>query len=683
MRQQSVGRCRTISAMAAVVLLLFAARSHAALPGLDTGDLTKLVSVGEVRLSPDGRQIVYEVVTNDGPGRPSSQLWTTEVATGTSRPLFAQPRVARSPHWSPDGRWIAFFGEDEAHLSLMIVHPDGTAATALAPVSSTNHPLPLAAERISWSPAGTEIAYVSATSGPEADANGDPMVITRYLYKPTAGEGLTRFNDNRRLHIFVVNVATRMTRQITTGDYYEHSIAWAPQGDEIVFVSNRSPDPDRVFNYDVFTVNAKSGAIRRVTDTRNAEYRPVWAPDGRSLAYLGTTRPLTSSETTMEDTHVWVMDAAGGNRRDVGAALDARQGAPEWSADGRSIYFTAQERGNVRLYRVAVSGGTPERVARGASERGEIGSWTVRGTTLAFAMSTESRPSELYLQQPGAEVKRVTSLNDSLLRDRTVAPVEAFTVQSFDGTPIEAFLTLPVGLNAQSHYPLIALIHGGPHGQQGPSFNAHAQIYATHGLATLMVNYRGSTGYGQKLADAIFGDQDGGEAKDVLAGIDAALARYAWIDGARLGIEGTSYGGQLTDWLITQTDRFKAAIPTAGISNLVSFNYMAYYHDYLAVEFGTFPTEHDLMDELWKRSAIRYAARVKTPTMFCHGENDNDVPIAEAEQFYIALKDVGVETVMIRYPREGHGIRETRHVQDWIDRSLQWYGAHLMGRASR
>src|SRR5439155_538618 len=258
---------------------------------------------------PDGRQIVYEVVTNDGPGRPSSQLWTTEVATGTSRPLFAQPRVARSPHWSPDGRWIAFFGEDEAHLSLMIVHPDGTAATALAPVSSTNHPLPSAAERISWSPAGTEIAYVSATSGPEADANGDPMVITRYLYKPTAGEGLTRFNDNRRLHIFVVNVATRMTRQITTRDYYKQSIAWA------------------------------------------------------------------------------------------------------------------QERGNVRLYRVAVSGGTPERVARGASERGEIGSWSVRGTTLAFAMSTESRPSELYLQQPGAEVKRVTSFNDSLLRDRTIAPV--------------------------------------------------------------------------------------------------------------------------------------------------------------------------------------------------------------------------------------------------------------------
>src|SRR5438128_4809289 len=140
-------------------------------------------------------------------------------------------------------------GEAAAHLSLMIVHPDGTAATALAPVSSTNHPLPSAAERISWSPAGTEIAYVSATSGPEIDANGDPMIITRYLYKPTAGEGLTRFNDNRRVHLFVVDIATKQVRQLTRGDYYEHSIDWSPRGDEIAFVSNRSADPDRFFNY--------------------------------------------------------------------------------------------------------------------------------------------------------------------------------------------------------------------------------------------------------------------------------------------------------------------------------------------------------------------------------------------------------------------------------------------------
>jgi len=159
----------------------------------------------------------------------------------------------------------------------------------------------------------------------------------------------------------------------------------------------------------------------------------------------------------------------------------------------------------------------------------------------------------------------------------------------------------------------------------------------------------------------------------VLAGVDAALARYNWIDSTRLGVEGTSYGGQLANWLVTRTNRFAAAIPTAGISNLVSFNYMSYYHDYLAVEFGAYPHEGALMDTLWARSALRYVSRVKTPVMLVHGENDNDVPIAEAEQFYIALKDVGVPVMMIRYPREGHGVRETQHVIDFTDRSLAWY----------
>jgi dipeptidyl aminopeptidase/acylaminoacyl peptidase len=504
------------------------------------------------------------------------------------------------------------------------------------------------------------------------------MVITRYLYKPTAGEGMTRFNDNRRLHVFVVDLGTKKVRQLTTGTYYEHSLAWSPDGRLIAFISNHGKDPDRFFNYDVFTVDPSSGAVRQLTDTKNAEYQPTWSPDGHSIAYLGTKRPLTSSETTMEDTHVWVMNADGSNRRDVGEKLDARQGVPGWSADGRFVYFTAEQRGSDRLYRLALAGGAPELVAPAASESGSVRSWsTASGGVVAFAQSRPTDEAELFVKQGAAQPKALTKLNAELLGGLTIAPVEAFTFKSFDGTEIEAFLTKPP-IDPGKKYPLITLIHGGPHGQQGPDFNAHAQVYATHGFATLMVNYRGSTGYGQKLADAIFKDQDGGEAKDVLAGVDAALAKYPWLDKDRLGVEGTSYGGQLVDWLITQTDRFKAAIPTAGISNLVSFNYMSYYHDYLAVEFGAFPTEDDkVMDELWDRSALKYANKVKTPTMFCHGENDNDVPIAEAEQFYIALKDVGVETIMVRYPREGHGIRETQHVRDWIERSMKWYDDHF------
>ena len=658
-------------------------------PAFESNDLYFLKSVGEVQLSPDGSHIAYSVRNTDRPGRPYSQVWIMDVASAKSIRLGSDKEAASGPRWSPDGKQIAYFGREGDSAGVVVSGADGSNPALLAPVGSTNHPLPASGERLTWSPDGKQIAFISATPGPETEnANGDPMVITRYLYKPTASEGMTRFNDNKRIHIFVVDIASKQVRQLTSGDYYEHSIDWSPRGDEIVFISNRGPDPDRFFNYDVFAVKAADGSIRRVTDTKNAEYRPVWSPDGSQIAYSGTKRPLTSSETTMEDTHVWVMNADGSNRREVGAAIDDRQGAPQWSADGKAIYFTVQEHGNAKLYRVAAAGGNAELVVPASDEKSSVGTWSVaKGDVLACALTTPSSPGELFVKQGTTPAKAVTSLNKQILGERRIADVESITFKSFDGTQVEEFLTRPTAMPSGGKVPLIVMIHGGPHGEQGPAFNAKAQVYAAHGIAVLMVNYRGSTGYGQKFADAIFKDQDGGEAKDVIAGVDAALDKYSWLDANRLGIEGGSYGGQLTDWIITQTDRFKAAIPAAGISNLVSFNYMSYYHDYLAVEFGNFPHEmwrqtdksqpRRLIDFLWERSALRYAANVKTPTMFVHGENDNDVPIAEAEQYFIALKDAGVETIMVRYPREGHGVSETKHQVDVIDRSIAWYEQHF------
>jgi dipeptidyl aminopeptidase/acylaminoacyl peptidase len=265
---------------------------------------------------------------------------------------------------------------------------------------------------------------------------------------------------------------------------------------------------------------------------------------------------------------------------------------------------------------------------------------------------------------------------------KSLAEVSSFTFISNDHKfEIEAFLTTPLGMTPTSTHPMIVLLHGGPHGQQGPGFNLQAQVYAARGWATLMVNYRGSTGYGQGFADAVFRDQNGDEAQDVLYAVSAAIRRNPWIDRSRLGVEGTSYGGQLTAWLITQTHVFKAAIPRAAITNLVSYNYMTYYNQYEEMEFGARPHQRDLMDELWRRSALRYAAQARTPTMIVHGENDNDVPIAESEQFYVALKDVGVDTIMVRYPREGHGLREPAHIVDNIDRSIRWYEDHFKGEA--
>ena len=332
---------------------------------LAAADLYHLRSVGDVHVAPDGSRISYSVINNDHPGRPYSQVWIVDLASKQSTRLGSGSSSASSPRWSPDSRSIAYLGSDGDRRGLIVADADGARPRFIAEVTGTNHPLPTSGDPIAWSPDSRRIAFVSSTAGPEQDANGDPMVITRYLYKPTASEGLTRFNDNRRLHIFVADVASGNAKQLTSGNYYEHSVDWSPSGDRIVFIANHEPDPDRFFNYDVFTLRVADGSVTQLTHTKNAEYRPVWSPDGKRLAYLGTRRALSSSETTMENTHVWVMNADGSDRHEVREALDNRHGAPEWSNDGSRLYFTVQERGDTHLYRIPAAGGKAERVLSG------------------------------------------------------------------------------------------------------------------------------------------------------------------------------------------------------------------------------------------------------------------------------------------------------------------------------
>jgi dipeptidyl aminopeptidase/acylaminoacyl peptidase len=327
----------------------------------------------------------------------------------------------------------------------------------------------------------------------------------------------------------------------------------------------------------------------------------------------------------------------------------------------------------VHLYRQSIESTKPEKIIDGPVS---VGSESfAKSGFMAYTLSTPSDMSELYIRPaappatPHASyAKQITDLNKEVLDGKQIAEVEPFTFFSNDNKyQVEAFLVKPLGMTADSKHPLIVNIHGGPHGQNGPMFNFRDQAFAALGWATLHVNYRGSTGYGQAFADAVFGDQDGNEGQDVLYGVSAALRRYLWLDRERMGIEGVSYGGQLTMWLITQTRMFRAAIPIAGISNLISYNYMTYYNQYEQMEFGQLPHQDDLMNLMWERSALKHIA----------GENDNDVPIAEAEQYFVALKDVGVETVFVRYPREGHGIRESGHVVDSLNRAISWYEKHF------
>lgn len=644
---------------------------------IEISDIFHLRSAADPQLSPDGRTILFTVQYGDRVGGPYTRLWSADVASGKSMPWGSADGIeGGSPRWSPDGKRVAYRGGG----GIMVASPGGTDSRLIAPVDDSNHPLPRASKDFAWSPDSSRIAFVGAVPSTEPPMEADPIIITRYWYRPARGWP-ERFNDNKRLHLFVVDVASSKVTQLTDGDRYEHSVDWAPDGRTLLFLQNPEKDQDFTNNYDLYTINVGTKAIKRLSDTRGVEYAASFSPDGKTIAFSGLMRPVTSSETNMENPHVWTLDVATGARREVAPNVDNVQGRPQWSPDGRHLYFTVQSRGSSALYRIPFGGGTAERVGPGAGTRGSVSAFSVAPNgTLVAAMGTPKDLSQLYVFGSGGRETQLTSLNADLLRNKAVADTQAFTFKSYDDREIEAFLTIPASVKAgepaKSH-PMIVNIHGGPHGQQGPNFVHKAQAYAAKGYAVLMVNYRGSTGYGQEFANAIARDQNGGEAMDVLRGVDAALAKYSWIDPERLGVEGASYGGQLTNWVVTQTPRFKAAIPWASISNLVSHNYMSVYHDYLEQEYFGKPHTGGIMDMLWSRSAIRFVDKVSTPMLLSHGDNDLLVNPAEIEQYFTALHDVGTEAVMLRYPREGHGMRETQHLADFTARSIDWYDSHF------
>jgi dipeptidyl aminopeptidase/acylaminoacyl peptidase len=291
-------------------------------------------------------------------------------------------------------------------------------------------------------------------------------------------------------------------------------------------------------------------------------------------------------------------------------------------------------------------------------------------------MTDMLQPGELFFTLGlGGPTRRVSAHNDILMRDTTLVEPEEIRFKSFDGATIQGWLMKPVGFRENQRYPLILSIHGGPHGMYGYSFNPTFQAYAARGYAVLYLNPRGSSGYGQRFSDGTLREWGGGDYRDLMLGVDEALRTHAWIDADRLGVTGGSYGGFMTNWIITQTPRFRAAVAVASVSNLVSFYATSLYQDLIHAEFGGFPW--DDYDLLWRWSPLRYVKQAQTPTLFIHGEQDNDVHITQAEEMYMALRRRGVETVMVRYPREGHGLREADHRVDALERTLAWFDKYL------
>ncbi len=451
-------------------------------------------------------------------------------------------------------------------------------------------------------------------------------------------------------------------RVLTPGSYDEHSLAWSPDGHHIAFVSDRSPDPDNAYTNDLWTVDAETGQVTRLTDTPSAEFWPAWSPDGKQIAFPAWRRTHNTKDSPAEDTHVWAMSAAGGAAWQVAPSLDRRVGQVSWSPAGGSVYFTATDHGSISVYRAPAAGGPAQRLTTCTCQVPQY-SLDHAGRWMAYVQNDLTHPSELWIAgADGRGARQLSHEQDSLLARVTMVPSESFAFTSFDGLPVQAWLIKPAGLQPGQRYPLILSIHGGPHSTFGNTFTSGNQILAAHGYGILAINPRGTNGYGQAFSDGSLLNWGGGDYHDLMAGLDTVISHNPWIDTTRMGVTGGSYGGFMTNWIITQTPRFKAAVSLYSVSNLISFYGTSLYTDLIESEFDGLPWDNYPL--LWQWSPLAHVAQARTPTLFLHGEVDNDVPVSQGEEMYVALRKQGVPATFALYPGEGHGFHRPAHIQD-------------------
>ncbi len=635
-------------------------------------DLALLKGVYDPQFSPDGTDIAFVVSHTDIANNESTQAIMLAATDGKSVRRLTD---GAEPRWSPDGKliayWNAVFNEkDQAvHDGIWLYDVASKQSRFLVTVHYTDHFLGHAARKnFTWSPDGQSIAYVGAEPPKVETAEHDKTitVITRTLFKTRTG-----FSDNRLTHVWLVPVLGGEPTLLTPGTFDEHSISWSPNGNEIAFVSSHSQDTDLDYRDDLWSVNVKSKKLRRLTDSTGTVFAPAWSPDGKHIAYLATARPFNTKDSPPEDRQLYVIQAEGGEPRNLTAIIDQRINALTWQPNSQAIYFTSQNRGSVPISRVVINTGDIETVSALQKTVRGFG-LSSDGQMIAYTQTSLVSPTELWTSKAdGSDSRKLTQQNDHFLSQVQLSEPETVWFKSFDGTPIQGWLMKPIGFHAGRKYPLILSIHGGPHGMYSYSFSARIQWLSANGYGVLFVNPRGSTGYGQAFSDGCVLNWGGGDYQDLMAAVDYAIAKNFWIDADRLGVTGGSYGGFMTNWVITQTNRFKAAVAVASLSNLISFYGTSLYHLLIEVEFAGFPWDNYPL--LWQWSPLAHIKNVKTPTLFLHGEIDHDVPISQAEEMYVALRKLGVETVLVRYAGEGHGFRQPKNQVDYLRRTVEWF----------
>jgi dipeptidyl aminopeptidase/acylaminoacyl peptidase len=689
----------------AVLLLAATTTTHTQERRLITAtDILKFVWIADPQISPDGSRVAFvRVVVNEQKDDYETSLWIVPASGGEPPRMLTSGTHDSAPRWAPDGRRLAFVRAVERDgrpqpPQIHLLNLDGGEARPLTELSR-------GASAPAWSPDGRRIAFASTTRPDDKAENGtapkpsDVRVITSATYRAN-GTGWT--DPERPSHLWVIDLpaGSELPRpqQLTSGRYAETGHVWSTDGSRLFFTSTRVDEPFyQPADADVYAVPASGGEMVRVTSIDGTIGNLSPSPDGRTLAFVGTLTGTPERSYGQPDLFVANLEAGGTSGPstprnltanydfDIGGGIGGDQAAPRggasrspvWSADGQSVVIVAGEQGDANLVRVDVASGRVSHVLKGSHT---VQSYSAARTTAALValVSTQTNIGDLFVVE--ASSRQITRVNDELFKQLKLSEPEEVWWTSFDGTRIQGWLLHPPDFDKSKKYPFILEIHGGPHAAYGNVFTHEFHWMAAKGYVVLFPNPRGSSNYGQAFGNIIQYRYPGDDYRDLMAGVDLVVKR-GYLDEARLGVTGGSGGGLLTNWTITQTTRFKAAVSQRSIADWSGFWYTADFSLFTPFWFRKAPWEDPA--DFTARSPITHVAKVKTPLMLVDGDDDLRTPPSDGgEMMFRALKYLKVPAVMVRFPGETHELSRSgkpRHRVERLQHIVGWFDKWLMG----
>jgi dipeptidyl aminopeptidase/acylaminoacyl peptidase len=661
------------------VLLMLAAGLSAQRPSFDVQALLKIARISEPQLSPDGQTVAFSVQTVDlDQNTKPKQIYVVPTDGGTPRQITSQGTDNERPEWSNDSKNIAFISNRSGSAQVWIMRADGSDARQITNISTE-------ASGVLFSPNGKKLLFSSQVYPDCPDDNCNKVrleaeknsKVKARSYTTLLFRHWTEWQSKRRSHLMVVDADGGPVKDLTPGDRDvppfslggPDDYAVAPDSKEVCFATNADPQPATSTNTDLFVVTMDGGDPKKITMNPGADASPQYSPDGKFLAYRSQQRPGYESDRW----RLMVLDRATGSVNPVTDSLDRPVQSFVWSHDSKQLFFTVLDRGRQSIQMIPAAGGASRVIVSGPSSADDM-QLTSDGKTMIYSSQSGSAPTELYrAASSGGAPVALTHLNDTLLAQYDLKPLEEFWVDGADKVRVQSFVVKPPNFDQNRKYPVLFLIHGGPEGEWGESWSYrwNAQTMAAAGYLVVMPNPRGSLGYGQKFTEEIKDDWGGKVYVDIMASVDhAAALRYA--DPDRMAAAGGSFGGYMIDWMLGHTQRFKAFVSHAGVFDLRSM--------FGATEELWFPiwefngTPWDNPDSYAKWSPSYYAKDFHTPTLVIHGELDYRVPYTQGLQLYTALQLQKLPSKLLEYPDEGHWIMKPQNSVLWYNTFLEWIG---------